>query len=875
MRTISRICIALLWVTFGLWSVTAFGDVPIDERAVATGGFGKWLLSVLFESGSIADQPENAGIIGSVIRPFSLVCLVVITLVICTKAVQHLLIVAQAKDVESSPVSMTWAPIHLAVAAILAFPLGSGYSVGQYSAIWVAEQSNLLGNLTSEAAMGNGEYAVVTETPMPAVRTTVQGIVDSEVCKVVLNELGEYVASQGGSQIQVESRQLSNAEINQIAGAPNDTFDDGQGYSRKGIVYEVIRGGNLGNFINQPGGINALCGLTIVEHDSFYGDMGAVEFNEEAVGDRQDATAPNGSGGVCPGAIMCPGGGSDPVSRKNEKTAIANAFQTAHSNISDQILALKDSSEIQAAVEELTYDVELYFDALVEPDAQTDYLNSQAQEPVRVARAGSKVVDSIDGLQTAIYKQYADALDSLRSTNSVTGDSHKDAVLRTGWPVLGLYWFQQQSYNSQVMKTTNLSAESRMSVGQLIQIMRATTNDEKFVERLANRLSEYRRSVNRQILNTRLDSNPLSKTATGGVSNSATPRNDSQQAASIKETTATYIDTMLDSAGDSQGALTTDGTGAGPSNFFRGVIYPWLVSGLREDNLVTGLVNTGHNLIVLSEVMYGVELAVRVVREKAKIEAMEDESIVSTAVGYVLNPAGSFVSDLATGFANSYMGILIGEFLSDLKPLMIYLFFLGLFLAFYLPAVVMVQWIIGLVQWMIYVIEATVVIPLWAILFASDMGQKAFAPQTAQQGLTHLVSILFYPALMVIGFTIGIKVLDVLGTFIIDYIMIGFLGMTANYSFGIVSTLVGVTLVGVVAYQVIMRIFSGMLELNDRAISWIGNRATFGENSGEQAARSAFVALAGRGESAASQAGNKRKNDQNEELGARNRRMGL
>jgi len=233
------------------------------------------------------------------------------------------------------------------------------------------------------------------------------------------------------------------------------------------------------------------------------------------------------------------------------------------------------------------------------------------------------------------------------------------------------------------------------------------------------------------------------------------------------------------------------------------------------------------------------------------------------------------VSDLATGFANSYMGILIGEFLSDLKPLMIYLFFLGLFLAFYLPAVVMVQWIIGLVQWMIYVIEATVVIPLWAILFASDMGQKAFAPQTAQQGLIHLVSILFYPALMVIGFTIGIKVLDVLGTFIIDYIMIGFLGMTANYSFGIVSTLVGVTLVGVVAYQVIMRIFSGMLELNDRAISWIGNRATFGENSGEQAARSAFVALAGRGESAASQAGNKRKNnDQNEDLGARNRRMG-
>ncbi|MFB2351427.1 hypothetical protein, partial [Priestia megaterium] len=56
------------------------------------------------------------------------------------------------------------------------------------------------------------------------------------------------------------------------------------------------------------------------------------------------------------------------------------------------------------------------------------------------------------------------------------------------------------------------------------------------------------------------------------------------------------------------------------------------------------------------------------------------------------------------------------------------------------------------------------------------------------------------------------------------------------------------------AYQVIMRVFSGMLELNDRAIGWIGNRASFGENQTEQATRSAMVAVISRGESMAHRA---------------------
>ena len=862
MKWVLKFAGSTTFVTLLLISGLVFADVPLDERAVATGGFGKWLLSVLFESGDLGNMPDQAGIIGAVIQPFSLVCMLVIVVVICVKSVQHVLVVAQAKDVESSPVSMTWAPIHLASAFVLAFPLTAGYSAGQYTAIWIAEQANLLGNLTSEAAIGEGEYSVITQVPMPAVRRTVQGIVDSEVCAVVLNELGVYMASQGGSQIEVDSRELNSSEMMEVAGAPADSYNDGVGYSRKGVVYEVVRIGNLGDFINQPKGINALCGLTIVEHDSYYDDAGAVAFNTDEVGDGSDKALPDGTGGPCPGGMMCTGSAGDPT-RSDEKKAIANAFKGAHNRISERFIALKDTAQVRSAVENLTYDVRTYFDALTEPDAQEDYLILQAEERVRVSAAASNIVKAIGDLQTEIYKAYAESIDTLRSKSAATGDSHKDSVLRTGWPALGLYWFQQQSYNSQVLKTTNLTAESRMSVGQLIEIIRRTTGDEEFSVRIANRLSEYRRSVNRQILNTRLDSNPLSRTASGGISNSAQPRDNSQTAGSMRETVSTYVKAMLEASEDNQGATSADGTGWGPSHLFRTTVFPFIVDGLRDDNLVTGLVNTGHNLIVTAEALYGIQLLVRAARKHAVSE--QREGYLEKGVEWIFSPFSSAASFINGAIFTSFVGILLAEVMSDLSPLIMYLFFLGLFLAFYLPAVVMVQWIIGLVQWMIYVIEATVVIPLWAILFASDMGQKAFAPETARQGLTHLISILFYPALMVIGFTIGMKVLDVVGTFLIDYIMIGFLGMTTNYSFGIVSVVVGVTLVGVIAYQVIMRVFSGMLELNDRAIGWIGSRSTFGENSSEQATRSAMLAVIGRGESVAGQAGRKKDGDKGQD----------
>jgi hypothetical protein len=94
---------------------------------------------------------------------------------------------------------------------------------------------------------------------------------------------------------------------------------------------------------------------------------------------------------------------------------------------------------------------------------------------------------------------------------------------------------------------------------------------------------------------------------------------------------------------------------------------------------------------------------------------------------------------------------------------------------------------------------------------------------------------------MVIGFVFGLKVIDLVSPFIIDFLIIGFLNATDGYAFGLVSFAAGLIILAVAAYQIIIRVFSIVLEFNDRAMGWIGQRAGYGEASGEQGARGGFV----------------------------------
>lgn len=854
----SKLLTALIsFISAAFVTSTAIAAVPASERASTTGGFGAWLIDSLFEAGTLKSMPSDSGMIGSIIQPFSLACMLVVVFIIIFKSVQHVLIVAQAKDPESSPIALTWAPLHLVFAVALAMPMPSGYSMGQYAAIWVAQQSNMLGNIIAERVVSGEEYTVFTEVPLPHVRETVLSIVDAQVCRTVMNSMGTYVsAQQNGAGMNVQPVELSREQVERMYGlADND--ENAASITRKGVAYSIQRTGDSGDFIQKTGEVDEFCGSLMVEYNALYNDKN-IDLGQETSGSSGGTSGPHTCERM---GLMCGISSNDLVNdatRKKERSLAGDAFAQAHDDISAKIMAAagargNPSGNVSQAVDALTYDINNYFASLTEAEAKEDLLLDQFEAHQKIQEASNATVKEIAALQRSVYSAYGSALNTLRSKNSA-GDSHADAVARTGWTALGLYWFQQQSYNSQVLGAVNFNSASRIDYNQIVAKIEQTTNDPLLANRIHERIKRYRQNVNQAILNTRLDDDPITSGSSDGQS-TAKSIDQSIRASSIKESLPTYIASMKDSAAAGQGATTANADSYGPyspSKFIRNYVFQPLVGSLQDDNIVTGLVNLGHYMIVFAEAVYAMDLIIRTTNEWAKHEAQnESSSIASKALNVVFSPAKSLKNMLGKSAALSWIGFLIKNFMEDLTPLVLYMFFLGVFLAFYLPAVVMIQWIIGIFQWLLYIVEGTVVIPLWAILFASDMGQKAFAPQTAQQGLIHLVSILMYPALMIIGFVIGLKILDLASYFLIDYVVLGFLNMTSGHTFGIVSVFAGLTLIGLIAYQVIMRVFSGMLELNDKAIGWIGNRASFGENQTEQATRSAMVAVISRGESMA------------------------
>jgi hypothetical protein len=93
------------------------------------------------------------------------------------------------------------------------------------------------------------------------------------------------------------------------------------------------------------------------------------------------------------------------------------------------------------------------------------------------------------------------------------------------------------------------------------------------------------------------------------------------------------------------------------------------------------------------------------------------------------------------------------------------LIFCGVTLAYYLPSVPYVLWTMGIISWVILVIETVVAAPIWAAGHAVPEGE-GMAGQHGRQGYLLFLGVLMRPALMVIGFFAAYVVIAVVGHFI-------------------------------------------------------------------------------------------------------------
>lgn len=400
------------------------------------------------------------------------------------------------------------------------------------------------------------------------------------------------------------------------------------------------------------------------------------------------------------------------------------------------------------------------------------------------------------------------------------------------------------------LTVTNISDQSR-GLNDLARL----GNDPVYSERFAHRLTIFQSTLAQRLRSSRLSSNPFNSEDQTQLEGQRVA--EQEGVSGLRDMFPMFKDSMLESAGE---LSSRDGVMGFFDEFSRNQVFPWVVNKLREDHIVTSLVNTGHSLIALAEAAYFGKLMFEG-WQKGSTPKSEPESDSSSEKGWLRKGFDSVVSsipgvgtayDIGSGISSAFsrMGTMLAhvvtEAVKDALSLMQWLIFPALFMAFYLPSMIMIQWLTGLVTWLLYIVEATVVIPLWGILFVSDLGQQSWAPQSARQGFVHFLSILIYPSLMVIGFMTAYQILDLTSIFLIDFLLVGFMNATGGYTFGIVSLAAGLIIIAIACYQIIMRVFSITLELNDRVISWIGQRMAFNENSVEGQARAGIMGVVGK-----------------------------
>lgn len=138
-------------------------------------------------------------------------------------------------------------------------------------------------------------------------------------------------------------------------------------------------------------------------------------------------------------------------------------------------------------------------------------------------------------------------------------------------------------------------------------------------------------------------------------------------------------------------------------------------------------------------------------------------------------------------------------------------------LAYYLPMLPYIFWIFGVLAWVLLLLEAVAIAPMWAAAHVLPEGD-GLAGDHAKQGWVLMTALLLRPVLMVMGFVAAILVVRFMS------MLVGttFMQLVESSTFGIISTAAYlIALVGIVI-AVSKAAFSLIYEIPNRCLRWIG-----------------------------------------------------
>lgn len=229
----------------------------------------------------------------------------------------------------------------------------------------------------------------------------------------------------------------------------------------------------------------------------------------------------------------------------------------------------------------------------------------------------------------------------------------------------------------------------------------------------------------------------------------------------------------------------------------------------------------------------------------------EDPMIALSTMGqFLINGAGILVAGSAA------TGILAGPQLASLlSPFIVTLLTAGSILAFLLPILPFIFWILAVTGYFILIVEAMIAVNLWALSHLRLDGE-GLSGDSGRQGWLMLLSLLMTPVLMIFGFLIGMTIFRVSTSLInmgIHQALSGILG--AGIWLNLVATAAFSIFMAIFYMILVERSFSLVSEFPGRVLRMLGASAelTKGEENLARAAVGAAGVSVARGAGAVNQ----------------------
>lgn len=179
-------------------------------------------------------------------------------------------------------------------------------------------------------------------------------------------------------------------------------------------------------------------------------------------------------------------------------------------------------------------------------------------------------------------------------------------------------------------------------------------------------------------------------------------------------------------------------------------------------------------------------------------------------------------------------GIGLASALTLVSILMPIIFALGaplVLLAYYLPMIPYIYWTFGSLAWILLLLEAVAIAPMWAAAHVLPEGE-GLAGQHAKDGWVLMVSLLLRPVLMVMGFVAAVLVVRFMAALIGTTFQMLIDSSMGTRTFGIMSTAAYlIAMVGLVI-AASKAAFSLIHEIPNRSLRFIGRQESLGEFGG-------------------------------------------